>query len=251
MRIKMPKHGAVPVSLLLEPSLTLSDLKVYTALASFQGHDDEAFPSREAIVGRCGCVLETVSRSVGHLIELGWIQRIRRPNQSSIYRVLMETEEISEMTAPSLPPEVGNDRPVTTEMTAPSLPSIKQKDHSKKTASFPVDSQPFILAELLMTEHRKHDSRFIIGEEERTLQRWAKDIDKLIRLNQRTPEEIRRVIRWCQSPGCFWIPNILSGAKLREKFPTLLVQSMNGKGAPRLSGVNHDPSRPAYEERAM
>jgi hypothetical protein len=133
MRVKLPKHGAVPVALLLEPDLTLSDLKVYTALASFQGSNDDAFPSRDAIVERCGCALETVSRAVGHLIEMGWIQRVRRPNQSSIYRVLVESEEASEVTAPSQPESFGSDRPITTEVTAPSLPSIKQKKHSKKT----------------------------------------------------------------------------------------------------------------------
>jgi hypothetical protein len=32
------------------------------------------------------------------------------------------------------------------------------------------------------------------------------------------------VIDWCQSPGGFWGPNILSGRKLREEFDTLSGQ---------------------------
>ncbi len=39
--------------------------------------------------------------------------------------------------------------------------------------------------------------------------------------DQRSPDEIRRVIDWCQSPGSFWGPFILSGQKLREKFDTV------------------------------
>ena len=58
------------------------------------------------------------------------------------------------------------------------------------------------------------------------LSAWARDIDLLIRIDQRTPEEIRRVIDWCQQPGGFWGPNILSGRKLREKFDTLAGQMM-------------------------
>ncbi len=55
---------------------------------------------------------------------------------------------------------------------------------------------------------------------------WARDIDLLMRIDQRNPEEIRRVIEWCQLPGGFWGPNILSGRKLREKFDTLSGQMM-------------------------
>ena len=76
-----------------------------------------------------------------------------------------------------------------------------------------------------MTEHRKNDEKFLVGKESSTLQRWAADIEKIIRLDGRTAEDIRRVILWCQAPGCFWVPNILSGAKLREKFPTLWIQA--------------------------
>ena len=67
----MPMHGMVPVAILTDPNITLADLKVYTALSSFQGSNDDAYPSREAIVERCGLVVETVSRSVKHLMELG------------------------------------------------------------------------------------------------------------------------------------------------------------------------------------
>jgi len=115
-----------------------------------------------------------------------------------------------------------------------------------KKEEFPQDSQPLILATLLLTEHRKHDAKFIIDKdkERATLQRWAKDIEKLIRIDHRAPDEILRVIMWCQSPGCFWAANILSGAKLREKFPNLLAQSklVNKNGKPvDVPRTVHDP----------
>ena len=59
---------------------------------------------------------------------------------------------------------------------------------------------------------------------------WAKDIDKLLRIDGRTAEECESVIAWCQSPGCFWGPNIMSGRRLREKFDTLWGQMQNRKG---------------------
>jgi hypothetical protein len=53
--------------------------------------------------------------------------------------------------------------------------------------------------------------------------RWAIDIDKLMRINKRSYEEISQVIDWCQRDD-FWCSNILSGKKLRDKFDTLFAQ---------------------------
>ncbi len=67
---------------------------------------------------------------------------------------------------------------------------------------------------------------------------WARDIDLLMRIDQRSPDEIRRVITWCQMPGGFWGPNILSGRKLREKFDTLSGQMMRETCEARYGRLN-------------
>ena len=61
-----------------------------------------------------------------------------------------------------------------------------------------------------------------------TLLKWAGDIRKLATRDGRDIETIDKVIDWCQASD-FWRANILSGAKLRDKFPTLL-QQMNSNG---------------------
>jgi len=53
--------------------------------------------------------------------------------------------------------------------------------------------------------------------------------DVTIRIDHRSPEDIRRVIEWCQSDP-FWQSNILSTAKLREKFDQLTVKMGTEKG---------------------
>ena len=130
------------------------------------------------------------------------------------------------------------------------------KETIQKKEEFPKDSLPVILATLLLTEHRKNDSNFLRDETKAktSIQNWAKDIDKLIRLDKRTPEEIRRVIVWCQFPGCFWAPNILSGAKLRERFPTLVMQA-SAKTGPvhktQMGFESFDPMREVPAEQRM
>lgn len=53
---------------------------------------------------------------------------------------------------------------------------------------------------------------------------WARDIEKLIKIDGRKAEDCEAVIDWCQEDGNFWNNNILSGRKLREKFDTLYGQ---------------------------
>lgn len=56
------------------------------------------------------------------------------------------------------------------------------------------------------------------------LAKWCLDINRMIRLDKRDPDEIASVIRWAQSDS-FWRSNILSARKLREKWETLVLQS--------------------------
>jgi biotin operon repressor len=55
------------------------------------------------------------------------------------------------------------------------------------------------------------------------LQTWAKEIDKMIRLDSRTPQRIETVIRWCQGDA-FWAGNILSTETLRRQFDRLEIK---------------------------
>jgi len=59
---------------------------------------------------------------------------------------------------------------------------------------------------------------------------WIKEIDRSIRLDKRTEQELIGCIDWIYSKdGEFWMPNILSGKKLREQFDTMEAQMMRTK----------------------
>jgi uncharacterized protein YdaU (DUF1376 family) len=61
------------------------------------------------------------------------------------------------------------------------------------------------------------------------LDSWAKDIDKAIRIDNRTKEQLIDCINWIyEGSGNFWIPNIQSGKKLRDKFDTMFMQATTG-----------------------
>ena len=65
---------------------------------------------------------------------------------------------------------------------------------------------------------------------EPNLNSWSSDIDKAIRIDGRTEEQLLHCIKWIYSDaGSFWQKNILSGKKLREKFDTMNMQVISTK----------------------
>ena len=54
--------------------------------------------------------------------------------------------------------------------------------------------------------------------------KWAAEIEKMIRLDKRTEDEIQQAL-WYAITDTFWKGNIRSAKKFREKFETLIVQS--------------------------
>jgi hypothetical protein len=80
------------------------------------------------------------------------------------------------------------------------------------------------------------------------LRRWAYDIDLMMRIDCRSPDEIRQLMDWAHRDS-FWKANILSPGKLREKWDTLVAHRQRGeeriKGAPKY----HAPQAANFEQR--
>lgn len=71
-----------------------------------------------------------------------------------------------------------------------------------------------------------------------SLRRWAYDIDLMIRIDCRSPDEIRELMDWSHRDP-FWKANILSPCKLREKWDTLVAHKMRDEERNR-----RDPKEP-------
>ena len=90
----------------------------------------------------------------------------------------------------------------------------------KKTQTIPEQAKR--LAHLLYDLHRQSDPHFTTSQKH--IEQWAKDIEKLNRIDKRSYEDIEKVIRWAKTADNFWCPNIISGSKLREKYPRVFLQ---------------------------
>jgi hypothetical protein len=70
---------------------------------------------------------------------------------------------------------------------------------------------------------------------EKSIERWAVDIDRMIRIDHRDLVEIEAILDWCQVDD-FWSCNILSGATLRKQYDKLLMQMNRANGNNNLGG---------------
>lgn len=82
------------------------------------------------------------------------------------------------------------------------------------------DSIQIKLAKLLFKLIQENNPKV----KEPNIEKWALEIDYMLRLDSRTEKEIEFIICWAQSDP-FWKTNILSTAKLREKFDQLWIKA--------------------------
>ena len=110
----------------------------------------------------------------------------------------------------------------------------KDKD---KIPIFEVGSQQYKLALLMRSCILRNlpKAKVPVASPEK-LKRWAYDIDLMMRIDCRSPDEIKQLIDWSQKDQ-FWKANILSPGKLRTKWDTLVAHRMRemerNRGAPK------------------
>jgi len=76
--------------------------------------------------------------------------------------------------------------------------------------------------------------------------KWAADVDRMMKIDHRTPEEIKFIIEFSQNDS-FWCANILSAGKLKDKFDQLYLRAKEKGGSH--AGREQQPGRGAGAHR--
>jgi hypothetical protein len=97
---------------------------------------------------------------------------------------------------------------------------IHPKSEHSDPVIFPDDSLPMRLAVHLQSCILENNPK----AKPPNLQKWAQVVDRMIRLDEREPDDIGMMIDWCQADE-FWMCNILSPGKLREKWDQLWLKA--------------------------
>lgn len=105
---------------------------------------------------------------------------------------------------------------------------IPQNKYIQKKKYSP-NSVEFRTSELLLNLIRQRNTNF----RQPDLQKWASHVDRMLRIDKRSVDEVEKIITWCQA-DMFWQNNILSTEKLRKQYDQLcLKMTSNGQSATR------------------
>lgn len=91
----------------------------------------------------------------------------------------------------------------------------------KEPRIFTNEDKEYLLAEYLSKQISKRLDKPL--KEEKTLQNWSCEFNKMVRLDNYAIEEIKEVLMFSQKNN-FWQSNILSASKFRKQYLTLLAQ---------------------------
>lgn len=172
---------------------------------------------------------DTIYRHLKSLVSLGLIDYIkinkkdcvRLTKKGKTYYVGNESEK--EQNSDLNPTKLGNESENNSDLN-PTYQNTKEHKITKDKSNVATvcdDAQE--VASYLLQKIQKHQPTFKV----QNFQAWVRDIDLALRVDGRTKEQLIGCINWIYGTqrGNFWIANVLSGKKLREKFNTMQMQS--------------------------
>lgn len=226
---------------------------LYVYLSKYAGVSKECWPSLSTLAKVSGISRRQVINCLQELEQYGYIEK-QAGEMSNKYILKHKPQkpnpEDSALNAPA--PSAHDAPPLVHDMHqggahgAPKIESLNNNQLNYNNSSsqipatapktYPKESKEYKLAALLRSKILENlPNAKVPPDTEEGLRKWAKEIDLMIRRDNRDPTEIYQVILWCQD-NSFWRANILSTRKLREKWDTLVLQMQRG-------GIKHRTDR--------
>lgn len=120
----------------------------------------------------------------------------------------------------------------------------KELNKKKETIKFfPPDSHQILLSELLLSKILLH----LPSYKQPNIQKWAAQMDAIIRIDGRDPPEVKAVIEFAQADQ-FWKTNILSVEKLRKQYDQLNAKRLAQRKAVKSDANDFKPYRGDHTE---
>lgn len=215
-------------------------VRLYLAIRSFTSPQKmEAFPSRERLAKMLGVSTRTVTSAIKELQDGGWLGVEHRFNTSNLYTLKDHGtgwkqasiwKHTSTQTGNVLPDrlEAGFSLTRTNELeplnkdncsTSNDVQRSPNENDSQQDGvkSFSMDVQQLcsLLADWIIRNGARPPN---------ITNRWLTDMDRLMRIDGASRQEIETIIDWCQQDS-FWHQNILSPGKLRKQWDRLVLGS--------------------------
>ena len=202
-------------------------VRLYGVLRRYADRDGSCFPSRKRLASDLRMEsTKPVDRALKELVSIGAITSEHRFTeqgdlQSNLYTVL------------SMP--MGGDEKL------PTSPLFGPHGSSRKEATVATETSQIRKAILKESQDKEVPKQYLYlcnlladlmvgnGVKRPTISgKWIADIDKLIRIDEKTVEQVEAAIRWSQADS-FWSSNIHSPAALRKQYEKMRLQAQRNK----------------------
>lgn len=202
------KISNVIMGALMRTNLSAYQSRILWAIfrKTYGWHKKEDWISNSQLVKMTGIAKSHVSRTVGQLIDRNIVTK--SGNKFSLNESYTQWRELPKRVTVT---NSGNKVTCTGEH--------KRILYKRNTYSSETLELTNLLADRILANNPKH--RLLSNSNrEATIQKWAESVDKLLRIDGQSFEDIKDVIAWCQKDS-FWKLNILSGATLRKQWDYL------------------------------
>lgn len=206
-------------------------VRLYGVLRRFADSGGECFPSRKTLASRLQVdSTKPVDRALKELVDIGAVSIEQRrddkgdltTNLYTVFSVRRGDDLIPRWG--HISPNGGDENvPTGRDENVPYNESHIKREPIELEASetfFQAHRLSSLLAELIEQNGNKKPN---------VSDKWVQTIDRMLRIDKRSSEEIEGCIRWCQKDE-FWQANILSPEKLRKHYDRMRMQAQRKKG---------------------
>lgn len=219
----------IPEYILGLKELSPTDKLVYARIVGFE----EYFESQEHCAEFLGINARAVGGAKRKLEKMGLIECIENTGRGKIYKASLDQD--FQKTESRVPKFVNQSSEIcksdfrNSEIYNKDNNKVNNKDismsESKNSDTCKYSEDALELAEYLKDKILKYQPSAHIDKNYKT--NWAKDIDKALRIDKRTFENLRGMIDYCYDISDFWNQNIRSGAKLRKHYDRIEMEIRN------------------------
>ena len=247
-----------------------TDRLVLLAIADCANDRGEAWPSMAALVEKTALSERTVQRAVGTLVDLGELSASvgGGRGKTTKYRLIQPPDNETPSEKPRNPrPDTPTQQPrnadgeskkprqpvketpsSTTENPVTVTPGTI-REPSREPSQEPSSSEPASRPDVEQICTHLADRVQANGSKRPAItDAWRKAARLLLDRDGRTVDQVIKAIDWCQDDD-FWRGNVLSMAKLRDKYDQLRLAAQRGRASPNGHRAYRNPTDPkAYEE---
>jgi hypothetical protein len=223
-RVDKPNYyGIIPASVRYDKVVPPCARLLYSELSALTNKDGYCWASNAYFAKLYQVAPTTISAWINKLKERG---HIRIENLDGVHRKIYLSEVfVNKGFNPSEKSEgtEGIEKAEDTLHNLPIDPSEKAEhnttSNTTSNTTYSEDTDSYKLASYLFKKISERNP----GHKQPNMQQWCRHIDLMLRIDKRDKVEIAEVIKWCQQDS-FWQNNILSTAKLREKYDQLNIK---------------------------